>query len=65
MVTVSLMNHSGNDVIKIMDVTGKILLEKTMSGTTEHLDISSWPAGFYFYELRMNKEIQSGKICKQ
>jgi len=37
--------------IKILDITGKIILEKSVNNTVETLDMSMMPSGVYFVEI--------------
>ena len=47
-------NRSGNIEIKIYNITGKLCMEKTISGENTVLDINSFSSGLYFIQLNLN-----------
>ncbi len=47
-------NIVGKIELKVVDCSGKVVLEKTFYGKTEILDISNFQQGFYFITLKSN-----------
>ena len=49
--------------LEIMDVMGRVLLNKTINNTNNQIDINQLSSGLYFYNILQNdKMVQSGKL---
>ncbi len=51
--------------LKLIDVTGKIVIEKTNANTTTLMDVSSLAKGIYFVILQTENGNQSFKLVKE
>ena len=51
--------------IKISDLTGKTIIEKTNIQQNETIDLSSFASGIYIIKIRKNNEIFTTKIVKE
>jgi hypothetical protein len=50
--------------LKVTDVTGKVIVTKEFTGAENTLDISSYNAGVYFFEINSNNKSETIKIIK-
>ena len=50
--------------LRITDISGKVVLEKTLSGIENAIDISLLSSGTYFFTLNSDAKIQTIKIIK-
>lgn len=61
--------ETGDIVIEIFDLTGKrmeiISSDKRNESASVSFDTKEYPAGFYFYSLRINNNERFGKLIKQ
>ena len=49
--------------LEIYDLTGKMMMQRTLDQTNQRIDISNLPEGLYFYKLKSDHSIlHSGKI---
>ena len=65
MVSVS-QNESGTPLHIILSTsTGAVILDKTLSGTMEDIDISGQPAGIYILRLNTSNESHVWKVVKK
>ncbi len=60
-------DFSDNDIqkIKISDITGKVIIEKTSINKMEVVDFSYFKIGIYLIEIQMNGKIITTKIVKK
>ncbi|RLD68387.1 MAG: hypothetical protein DRI95_03170 [Bacteroidetes bacterium] len=60
-------DFAGNEIehIKIIDLTGKLILEKTSVQRNEILDLSLFQNGVYFILIQTDKEILFHKVIKE
>lgn len=60
-------NFLNSDVekISILDVTGKIIIEKSVNSQTDNIDISNYANGLYLIKLQTDKELFTKKIIKK
>ena len=58
------LNSKGNLTVQILDVTGKLVLQKKFEnyGSTLSLDVSNLTNGMYFYKFMTDTSYQVGKI---
>jgi len=64
--TISSGQSLSNAIIRVLDLTGQILMEKeNQSGTSFTLDISEQAAGLYFVEVRQAENVWTGKVVKE
>jgi photosystem II stability/assembly factor-like uncharacterized protein len=52
-------------LISILDLRGKVQIEKSISGNDSQIDISSLPPGLYFVRLESDIRVEVGKFIKQ
>ena len=50
--------------LTVADLTGKVLVEKSLSGIENSLDISSFSKGIYFFTLNSDKKSETIKVIK-
>jgi hypothetical protein len=58
-------HNAGFDYFEVMNMTGKIILQDKLSGTSQWLNTADWPAGIYMmkmYSRRMEPKVI--KLCK-
>jgi hypothetical protein len=54
------------DLLRILDLNGKVVLEETCSGKNVSINVSGLPAGMYTYEcIQQKTSISRGKFTKQ
>ncbi|MDT8413517.1 MAG: T9SS type A sorting domain-containing protein, partial [Vicingaceae bacterium] len=59
----NLATKDGAISLEIMDVMGRVLLNKTINSTNNQIDINQLSSGLYFYNVLQNdKMVQSGKL---
>ena len=59
----NLITKDGIISLEIMDVMGRVLINKTINNTNNQIDINQLSSGLYFYNvLQNNKMVQSGKL---
>ncbi len=51
--------------ITIVDITGKVIIEKAVTAQTENIDLSTFANGVYLIRLQTDKEIFTTKIVKE
>lgn len=57
---------NNGELLRILDLNGKIVLEETSAGTNVSVNVSSLPAGMYTYEcIRRGESTFRGKFTKQ
>jgi len=52
-------------ILTISDITGRQLIEKTVTQTTEQIDLSRFKNGLYIIRIKIGKEIFTTKIVKE
>jgi hypothetical protein len=63
--TINLKNQGIlGDILKIFDMRGTQILEKSVSGNIINLDVSSFPVGIYCAEITGQESYFYGKFCK-
>jgi hypothetical protein len=63
---VSLPSLKGSAMLNIVDMTGKVVLQRQVNTQTSQLDLSGLPAGIYLVTVRNEgKEISTTKIIKE
>ncbi len=62
---ITVRTNGGFNKISIVDVTGKVVLTKTITSNTENINITSLPKGLYFVQISNANEVQTQKIVKQ
>jgi hypothetical protein len=55
---------SENTMISIFDITGQMVIQKKMESPVQQIDISSFPNGSYFIQVKSNNKTEFGKIVK-
>ena len=55
---------SAHDQLSVMNLSGRVVLTCSTTGTKTQLDISSLPGGVYFVRLINNKTVETGKFVK-
>jgi len=55
---------SENTMISIFDITGQMVLQKKMESPIQQIDISCFPNGSYFIQVKSNNKTEFGKIVK-
>jgi hypothetical protein len=58
-------NYVGTTKLKVYDVTGKLVMSKNMTSTTNRLEVKELQSGMYLYSLTDNKSekpVKSGKL---
>jgi hypothetical protein len=59
----NLATKEGVISLEIMDVMGRVLINKTINNTNNQIDINQLSSGLYFYNIIQNdKMVQSGKL---
>ncbi|MDT8412765.1 MAG: T9SS type A sorting domain-containing protein [Vicingaceae bacterium] len=59
----NLETKNGIISLEIMDVMGRVLINKTINNTNNQIDINQLSSGLYFYNVLQNdKMVQSGKL---
>ena len=59
----NLTTKDGIISLEIMDVMGRVLMNKTINNTNNQIDINQLSSGLYFYNIIQNdKMVQSGKL---
>ncbi|MDT8412604.1 MAG: T9SS type A sorting domain-containing protein, partial [Vicingaceae bacterium] len=59
----NLTTKDGAISLEIMDVMGRVLINKTINNASNQIDISQLSSGLYFYNVLQNdKMVQSGKL---
>jgi hypothetical protein len=58
-------NNSGKNILSIYEVTGKKVLEKVLSSTSNVIDVSKLTSGYYLIQLNSNSRIYSKKFVKE
>jgi hypothetical protein len=54
-----------NSLVKLIDLTGKVLIEaKINSGNSHSFDMSTFASGLYFIEINQNGEVKRLKVMK-
>jgi len=53
------------DLVKVMDITGKTIMERPDPGTHESFDLSGYSNGIYIVQVRAGKELTLLKIIKK
>ncbi|THU30218.1 T9SS type A sorting domain-containing protein [Niastella caeni] len=65
-VNVNLTGYTGNSVVSMFDVNGRVVLHRQVSTGNSQLDISALPAGVYMMRIKNGgKEVNMTKIIKQ
>jgi hypothetical protein len=63
--TIRINNLKGSADIRLFDMYGKIVMQRTTNSVSTPLDLSSLPAGVYMIRVLNNKEETTLKIVKQ
>jgi hypothetical protein len=63
-VTLIIKDNFTNSSFKLMDVSGKVILENTSGTEKQVIDYSSQPAGIYYLEVNINGSVSRLKIVK-
>ncbi|MDT8412523.1 MAG: T9SS type A sorting domain-containing protein [Vicingaceae bacterium] len=59
----NLETKNGTVSLEVMDVMGRVLMNKTINNTNNQIDINQLSSGLYFYNVLQNdKMVQSGKL---
>jgi beta-glucosidase-like glycosyl hydrolase len=61
---ISLSGSNGLNRIRIMDITGKTIIDRTIEGTTTEFDLSAYPSGLYNVVVDGNRGIKTCKLIK-
>ncbi len=63
-VTVSFRKIEPNKTatLVILDLSGKIVLQKTMSSNTTNIDVSTWSTGVYVVKIKERHRVMNGKL---
>ena len=61
---ITLVCPTGLDGFKVLDITGKVILEKRNTSATQTIDISNLSNGIYFVEVRQGRELKRIRFCK-
>jgi len=64
-ISIELAGKIENADLSVMNLTGRVVLTRQITGTKTQLDISSLPGGVYFVRLTGDKTVQVGKFIKQ
>ena len=62
---IHISSYSTNETIQIIDVLGEDIYKGTLSGIENSIDVSTWSAGVYFYEVKLPNESNRGKFIIQ
>ena len=57
--------HLFNGEFELTDLNGRVIISQRIGEPTTQINIASLPNGVYFYSLRKNQFIQTGKVIKQ
>ncbi|MBW6482924.1 MAG: T9SS type A sorting domain-containing protein, partial [Vicingaceae bacterium] len=62
-VTHQLETKNGTVSLEIMDIMGRVLLNKTINNTNNNIDINQLSSGLYFFTVSQNGNVlESGKL---
>jgi hypothetical protein len=59
------LNNSSIQQLKVLDVTGKLLMSQTVSANKEAINISSLPSGTYYLQLVSDTQTVGSRFVKQ
>lgn len=64
-VTVNLSKNTGNELIELIDYTGKVVLSEKMNAATKTIDLNHLSNGIYFVKVIAGNEVKVEKLIKQ
>ena len=63
-ITIEYHQFTGNEKILMSDITGKPLLNSTLSGNVSTIDISSFSPGMFFIKIITEEKVYVKKVIK-
>ena len=64
-ITIEIPEMIGNADLSVMNLSGRVVLSRPITGNKTQIDISTLPAGVYFVRVTGDKTVQMGKFVKQ
>lgn len=64
-ITISFVKNGNFKIIRITDMSGKLIINKTTSGNSETIDFSDFTYGVYIIRIQTSEKIQFSKLIKQ
>ncbi|RYE13447.1 MAG: T9SS type A sorting domain-containing protein [Sphingobacteriales bacterium] len=61
-VRVQLLGTSAEATLQLYSVTGKMVLQRPISGAPEDIPLQGLPQGLYLYRVLLNEQVLSGKL---
>ena len=58
------VNNLTNVKLQVVDITGKILMNKALNSNSNNVDVQLFPSGMYLFKVSSNEGVSTSKIIK-